>query len=541
MEAAEYNLNDSMEAAEYNFNDYLEILKRRKWSLIVPGIGVFLLAVLIAILLPSIFKSTATILIEQQDISAQMVMSSETGYAEQRLQTINKRIMSSSRLLELIGKFNLYPDLKDKKTTDEILEEMRKDVALEMLNTEVMDRRTGRPATVTTAFTLSYSGKNPQTVHQVANALTTMFLNENLQVGEKKAAETATFFEAEMEKVRSELAVVESRVAAFKEKNLNSLPDLLPVNMQSLAGAESTAQQLSQQLRGLTEKAQYLEIQLSNTSPLIQRPDSIANLTPDEKRLQDLKIELTHMSTQFSEFYPDVVKAKAEIAELEARGKLDEAKTGGKKEVPQNPAYITLASQLAGTRTDMESVKRQIKEVEARVADYRNRIEGTPRVEESYKAVLIDRNNLQAKFEDLMRKTMEARVAQGMEKEQKGERFTLIDSARFPEKPDKPNRVAIILIGFILGIGAGVGFASLKEFTDDAVRSAAALTQMTSFPVLSEIPEIVTSEDKRRQKLRRIWVAAAAIVVVTVALTLFHTLIMDLNVFWVKLMDKFAL
>ncbi|MFH0726567.1 MAG: Wzz/FepE/Etk N-terminal domain-containing protein [Pseudomonadota bacterium] len=530
-----------MEAAEYDLNDYLEILGRRKWSLILPGIGVFLIAVIVALALPSLYKSTATILIEQQDISAQMVMSSETGFAEQRLQTINKRIMSSTRLLELIGKFNLYADLKEKKTTDEILETMRKDVTLEMLNTEVMDRRTGRPATVTTAFTLSYAGKNPQTVHQVANALTTMFLNENLQVGEKKAAETATFFEAEMEKVRSELAVVEGRVAAFKEKNLNSLPDLLPVNMQSLANAESTVQQLSQQLRGLTEKAGYLEIQLSNTSPLIQNPESIGNLTPDEKRLQDLKIELTHISTQFSELHPDVVKARAEIAELETRATLDAARTGGKKEVPQNPAYITLASQLASTRADMESVKRQMAEFEARVTDYKNRIEATPRVEESYKAVLIDRNNLQAKFEDLMRKMMEARVAQGMEKEQKGERFTLIDSARLPEKPFKPNRVAIVLIGFVLGVGAGVGFASLKEFTDDAVRSATSLSHMTSFPVLTEIPVIVTAEDTRRQKQRRIWLAAAVVVLTTTGLAVFHTLVMDLNVFWVKVMNKIAL
>jgi polysaccharide biosynthesis transport protein len=536
MEAVEYN-TPHMDAAEYNIGDYLEILKRRKWSLITPFVCVCFVAVIVALALPSIYKSTATILIEQQDISAQLVMSSETGYAEQRLQTINKRIMSSPRLLELIGKFNLYADLKDKKTTDEILTQMRKDVTLETLNTDVMDRRTGRPSSVTTAFTLSYAGKNPQTVYEVTNALTTMFLNENLQVGEKKAAETTSFFEAEMEKVKSDLAVVESRVAAFKEKNLNSLPDLLQVNMQSLANAESTIQQLNQQLRGLTEKAGYLEIQLSNTSPLIDK-DRIGNLSPDEKRLQDLKIELTHMSTQFSEFYPDVVKAKAEIAELEARIKTAEAAHGGAKETPQNPAYITLASQLASTRADIESVKRQIAESETRIAEYKSRIEATPRVEESYKAVLIDRNNLQAKFEDLMRKMMEARVAQGMEKEQKGERFTLIDSARFPEKPYKPNRVAIILIGFVLGVGAGVGVASLKEFTDDAVRGVGALRKMTAFPVLAEIPEIITAADKRRQKINRIRVAIALFLLIATTLVLFHTLVMDLSVFWAKLITK---
>jgi polysaccharide chain length determinant protein (PEP-CTERM system associated) len=527
-----------MEQIEYGIGDYLAVLNRHKWGLLLSMLGVFLLAVIVALALPAVYKSASTILIEQQDIPSDFVMPFATGYAEQQLQIINKRIMSSSRLLELINQNNLYADLKDTRTTDEILGIMRESVQLKTISTDVTDPRTGRPATVTMAFTLSYEGKDPQTVLTVTNALTTMFLNENLEVKEKQAAETTNFLETEMEKVKADLAVVESRVARFKEKNISSLPDMLQVNMQSLHGIETTIQQLSQQMRSLKERGRYLEIQLANTLPTLEfQRQNI--LTPDEKRLEELKTQLTQLLTQFSDAYPDVVMTRDEIARIEEHLRKAGRDAEGKAEIPQNPAYITLASQLESTRSEIASVKRQMEEFKTRKAQYQARIEATPRVEEAFKAMLIERNNLQAKVEDLMRKTMEARVAQGLEKEQKGERYTMIDAPRLPEKPFKPNRLAIILIGLVLSMGAGVGVTSVREIMDDAVRNPLWLSRRTKFSVLAEIPEIVTAKDRREWRQKRCWIAVSVILAIGIGIFAFHKQVMDLNVFWAKVVHRF--
>ena len=521
-----------MEDTQVSIGDYLEIVRRRKWSLILPALSVLMIAVIVALALPAVYNSTATILIEQQDIPSDFVMSSAAGYAEQRLQTINKRIMSSSHLLEVINQFNLYADLKDTRTTDEILNHMREDVSLDTLSAEVIDRRTGRAAAATIAFTLSYEGKNPKQVQQVTNMLTSMFLNENLKVGERQAAETATFFEKEMEKVKADLSVMENRIAVFKEANLNSLPDLLQVNLQSFHNSENQIDRLNEQLRSLKEKEGYLQLQLSNTSR------DIPNMNPEEQRLSELKIQLTNLSATFSNEYPDVVKTKAEIAEIEQRMKLEKDEAAFNSETPRNPAYVTLASQLASTRADLESVKRQIYEYTKRVDLYRARIEATPRVEETYKSILIERDNLQSKFDDLMRKMMEARVAQGLEREQKGERFTLIDPARLPEKPDKPNRLAIVLIGVVLGLGAGVGFAAFREFTDDAVRNTDMLHQIACFPILATIPTFVSVEEGIRKRRNYIWAVTASILAVVLIVVVFHTQVMDLGLLWAKVAKR---
>ncbi|MEA1945836.1 MAG: chain-length determining protein, partial [Thermodesulfobacteriota bacterium] len=191
-----------MEPNAMTMNNYFTIAKRRKWSLILPAFIVFLCAAIVALALPSIYKSTSTILIEEQDIPADFVMPTVTSYAEQRIQSIHQRIVSFSRLLEIVNRFNLYPELKKKWTTEKIVEKMGEAILLEPVSTEMVNRRTGMPSATTIAFTISYQGKHPETVQRVANMLTSLFLEENLRVRKKQATETSEFLENEMDKVK---------------------------------------------------------------------------------------------------------------------------------------------------------------------------------------------------------------------------------------------------------------------------------------------------------------------------------------------------
>jgi succinoglycan biosynthesis transport protein ExoP len=527
-----------MEPKAMTMNDYFAILKRRKWSLILPMLIVFMVAGIVALALPSIYKSTSTILIEEQDIPADFVMGTVTSFAEQRLQSIHQRIVSFSKLLDIMNRFNLYPDLKEKWTTEEIVEKMREDILLEPISADIADRRTGRSSVATIAFTLSYEGKNPGTVQRVANVIASLFLEENLRVREKQATETSEFIEKEMEKVKADLSELEAKMTVFKTAHMNELPDLLQVNMQSLNNHESSIGRLSEQLRNLKEREGYLQTQLASV------PLEFEEGKRDKVRLAELKVQLVHLNTRFSDQYPDVIKTKAEIAEIEKQVNDKSVKTdnpGHSNDPPDNPAYITLASQLSSTQADILSTRRQIQEAEKTADMYRRRITNTPKVEEAYKAILIERDNTQAKYNDLMRKHMEARVAQGLEKDQKGERFTLIDPARLPETPYKPNRLAIVLIGLVLGVGAGVGWASLREFTDHAIRDSIGLALATGYPVLASIPEIITEEDIRLKRRKRVIMIVALVLSVITGLIVFHFLVMDLNVFWAKLMRKLSL
>lgn len=510
-------------------HELIEIVKRRKWSLILPAVVLFVIAAGLAFLLPPVYRSTTTILIEEQEIPPEMVTTTVTSFAEQRLQMLSQRIMSSTKLLEIIGRYNLYTDIKEKKTTEEIVEKMRKDIKFETISADVIDRRTGRPTQATIAFSLAYSAKNPAVAQQIANVLASLYLEENLKVREQSSAGTSKFLEEEMNQVQEKLSGFESQIAAYKQRNLNSLPELVQVNLSELDQVERGIIQFNDQLRTLREKEGNLKSQLASMTP--------EDENPDKARLSQLKADLVRLKSRFYDEYPDVVKLKQEIAIQEKQLRNADMKSTR----PDNPNYINLTSQLAGVQSEIESVKRQLAQFIEKRDEYRRRFQAAPRVEEGFKNLVSERNNMQLKYDDLSRKYMEAKVAHGLEKGQMGERFTIVDAARLPEKPHSPNIPAILVIGLVLGILSGIGMATLRETGDQSVRSMDALARATMFPVLGVIPEIVTWQDQRRKVMRRRLLVVGGVLAIPVCLLAVHFLVKDLDVVWAIIMRRMAL
>jgi chromosome segregation ATPase len=296
-----------------------------------------------------------------------------TTFADQRIQSINQRVLTSTRLLELINQFDLYADDREQKTMDEIIAEMREDVVLEPVSVEIADRRSGRAAMATIAFTLSYEGEDPRKVQQVANTITTLFLQEDLKVRKDQASSTYEFLEAEKERVQQDVNDYENRLAEFKQKHVNTLPELFQVNMQALDNIQRSIDRSKENLRALKEKESALEEELANTPKDIEAMVAQRDQKEDdERRLEMLKMELINLKTKFSDQYPDVKKLKQEIAELsikvEQTRKEKEAEKAEFDEMVKNPAYVTMSSRLAGIRSDIASVKNNLADQEKEAA-----------------------------------------------------------------------------------------------------------------------------------------------------------------------------
>ena len=522
-----------------SLGDILQILRRRKWSLIVPAFLIFFAAGAVALLLPPVYRSISTILIEEQEIPAEFVKTTVTSYAEERIQTIKQRVLSFSKLSDLANRFNPYPHLRDSRTMEQIVAKMRDDIQVEPVSAEVRNPRTGRATSATIAFTLAYEGKNPDTVLQVVNTLTTLFLSENQRVRERQTEETTQFLEGEMNRLKAELGAFDTKIAAFKEAHMHELPELFQANLSDKERTERDIDRLTDQIRTLKDRESFLQIQIASL------PVNSGN--EDRKRLEELKIQLVNLKSRFSDAYPDVIKTRQEIADMEkkvaeARLSQDSSRTSSVPAASDSPAYVTLTSQLAATALEIESLNRQIRALRQRAEQYERRIGASPSVEKAYNALLLERGNTQAKYNDLMAKYMEAQVAHGLEKERKGERFTILDPARFPERPVKPNRLAIVLIGFVLAVGAGVGTAALREYSDDSIRDYRRLSKAaTPYPVLVGIPLIETRGDIARRRWKRAAFSVAAVVLVAGGLYAFHNLVMDLDILWTKISSRIHL
>ncbi len=90
-------------AAGPDLRDLLKtVIRRRSPALSCMGAGI-LITLLLAMLLPARYQSSATILIEQQELPVDLVRSTVTSYADQRVQIISQRVMTTETLLKVIN------------------------------------------------------------------------------------------------------------------------------------------------------------------------------------------------------------------------------------------------------------------------------------------------------------------------------------------------------------------------------------------------------------------------------------------------------
>lgn len=578
-----------MEEQDKNLQDYLAMVSRRKIPMLITMVIVFLLGFAIALIWPPTYRSAATILIKEQEVPVELVRSTVTSYAAQRIQIISQRVMTRGNLMQIIEKYNLYEKDLKRKTIEEVLDNMRKDIGLKMIDADVVDPRSGRPTSATIAFTLSFEGENPSSTQKVAGELTSLFLAENLKTRKEKASETYIFLTEEANKLAANISELEARLAQFKEEHATSLPEMNNLNMSMLDRVERELDQADADLRALNERKFYIESQLAQTNPLtMMRSATGQSILDPVSRLKALESEYAGLTAKYSEEHPDVIKIKREIeglkqqtggitdsvekakqlskarSELKSLQKkyspdhpdvvsLQKVVTQLEKELataeqlpekrfveqePDNPTYISFKTQIKTIDTEIGTVLSRQKRLKEKLAEYEERISRSPQVEREYQVLLRDHNNATLRYQDIRARQMEAEIGQELEKDSKGESFQLIDPAQFPEEPVKPNRLAIIFMALVFSVACGLGYAFLAEAVDTTVRGVNGVTSMLTAAPLAIIPAVFTPGDYfKRKKINRILIGSTLAGFVLVLLAI-HFFFSPLDVLWFRSVRK---
>src|SRR5208282_5402653 len=139
-------------APKANLGGTIRSLWRYRLTFFVVAAIFAILTAALALLWPPTYTSGATILIEQQEIPQELVRSAVTSFADQRLQVISQRVMTTQNLLALIERYNLYPNIRLSKPREVLLQTMRDNIAMKMISADVIDPRSGRPMQATIAF-----------------------------------------------------------------------------------------------------------------------------------------------------------------------------------------------------------------------------------------------------------------------------------------------------------------------------------------------------------------------------------------------------
>jgi succinoglycan biosynthesis transport protein ExoP len=595
-------LNDSTEK-KTGLKHYLAIARhRRKW---LVSTFTFALAatIAVAVLMPPHFRSAGTILIEQQEMPQELVRSTVTSYADERVQVISKRVMTTETLLNIIRRYDLYPKERASETREALMERMRKDIGLKMISADVIDPRSGHPTSATIAFEVSYTSLSPDLAAKVANELTTLYLNENLNNRTQLARDAASFLESEGDRVNKRIGELEAQLAKFKEQHFKQLPELTQLNMQMLDHTDEEIRGLEARRSSLEQQQVYLEAQLAQLKPnSAVFSDTGERILSSADRLKAARSQLDSAKAIYSPDYPDVVRLQREVSGLEKevnaqggsasatadtndlRRRLESAQAALASAVERygpehpdrvrlqheldslqaqvaaapaaapapdshstppkdadNPAYIQIKAQLAATLNDKQAVEVQIDKLRTRSTEYQRDLTLSPQVEQQYRELARDYDNTRIKYQELRSKQSEAKTAQNLEADRKGERFTLIEPPLPPEEPVSPNRKLIFIAGFIFSCALAAGVAWLLEILDSSVRGRLDLFNLTGVPPLVLIPHIGTEAEARQSRRRMRIAMGSAFASLCIAIVSIHLFYRPLDVLWFSFARRFGL
>jgi polysaccharide chain length determinant protein (PEP-CTERM system associated) len=484
-------------------HDYVEVLLRRIWYVIIPSVLILAGAVLYAHQSPKLYRASTLIMVTPQKVPEDYVRPTVTSKIEERLQSIGQEIMSRTRLEQVISELKLYKEEAKSLSLEEVVELMRKDIQVEVRGRE-------------SYFTISYIGKDPRTVTIVANKLASLFIEENLKSREQQAQGTSEFLGLELNATRAKLEEKEKIVTQFKSKFRNELPSQRDANLKVLEQLQLQNQRVSENLRAAQDRKLIIQRQLnemrmqmaSTLSPEpLKREDPLSTtpsqplprlnvMSPMVQQLSQLRGYLADLQTKYTEKHPDIVMAKKKIADLEQNiaGEAGEAKVD-EKTIPSpqmtgTDFYKEVESQLVATDFEIRRLKDEESKIKAMIGEFHMRIENTSIRELAMTDMTRDYQNLNETYQSLLRKSQEAQTAENLERRQKGEQFKIIDPARIPEKPFKPDIPKILLFGLLMGMGSGFGIAFFREQMDRSFRDAEDLETTLGFKVLANIPKI---------------------------------------------------
>lgn len=569
-----------MEEDLKTLGDYISIAWRRKYLIVVPFVLVLTITVVTMNVLPPVYRSTGTILVESQQIPQELIQSTVTSFAEERIQIIRQRIMTSQQLFDIINKFDLYADTIRTTPRSEILAEMRDRILIEQVSADIGGSR--RRVATTIAFTVSFEHQTPAIAQKVANELVTLFLAENIKSRTERAEETSRFLRRESERLGAEIAKMEGEIAAYKQENEGSLPESLRLNLERVVTLKSIMLESERELNELNERRKLLLIDLATIESQGVTQSSLSEQQQRQKEeLKRLQTQFISLSARYGPEHPDVKAIKRQIAAFESEygnlsdmNELNRQRQTAKENLlelsrnysPEHPDYKKQERKLEGietmiaefqpaqdkkleqaksnplllqTRARLESVEASIARLEKGTTELQQqidrlevRISRTPQVERGLDTLERDYENMRTKYQEVKANQLQAELSESLEEDQKGERFALLEPPLLPDVPVKPDRPKLFFIGFALAVFSGIGFATIAEMLDGGIRGSKALARVTKMTPLVSVPYIATMQDQVRRKRNFRLLMIALICVALAGLAAVHFIYKPLDLLW---------
>lgn len=488
----------------FEIEKYKQIALRRRWWIIIP----FLLTILIgtgwSLKMPKVYRASTMILVQRQRVPTSYVQEIVSIDVEDRIRTITQQISSWTNLEKVIKEFNLYNEPGRHMFMEDKIQSLRKRIQVDV---------SGSGRRGANAFEIFFTGKHPKQIAEIANALASYFITENIKLREDQAIGTSEFLTDELETIRRRLLEKEEGLKRYRKKYMGGLPEQLETNLRISERIQQQIVTNQENLREVENRKLLIQQQISEAAKIRRAraaPAEAEREVAQPTSLDQLKTQLASLEARYTQRHPDVMSLKEKIADLESKQKSD---LNEGQEVPEDrgitQAEINLVNRLREIQLAITNLKAEAAQLHSQMKWYQTQVEDTPKREQELMSLNRDYRNIQETYNSLLSRKLEAEIAVNLERKQKGEQFRILDSAKTPIRPFKPDTQRILLMTVALGFALGCGLAYLRETMDTSFRRPEDVEEALQIPIIASLPFTYNAKELRRLKRKKILTVAS--------------------------------
>lgn len=428
------------------------ILWQRRFIVLACFLGLLIAGITAAFVLPRTYRSTATLLVQSQDLPTSVVESPTTGAVDQRIARIRQQVLSRGDLIQLIEQNDLYPDERRSQPMSKIIEKMRHDTSVGALSGDIGQQSGSQNNTI--AIAMSFDYPDPAKAQAVLQSYVTKFLSMDSQDIEDQANLTVRFLQDQANKLQTQISDIEGQITSLKARNGSVLAG---TGMPPLIDTGGIS-------------AQITSLQNENRQLLLQ------SRRPADKNsaLAAAEAQLAAAQAQYSDTHPDVVAAKERVKQLRSAPQSDTSSD-------------TIQEQIASNNDAIHQLMAQRDASMARVNAALAGQSRAPVINEQATQLETRANALRNQYQQVSENLLKAQNSSRMATEQRAERLSLVEPASLPDQPFSPPRLKLIGGGAAAGLVLGLLIALGLEFMAKPVRSPRQIEKL-GLPLLGVVP-----------------------------------------------------
>ena len=504
------------ENRELTMDDYLAMLRRRLKVILIPTLIAPLAGFMVSYVFSPKYTSQSTVLVEGQKVPDNYVQPVITADFTQRVQTLSQEVLSPTRLRPVIQNFEITePQLFKPAEEGKIISDIQQNMQVQPVITSMSAAAAGagiagakkKKPSVTDepvpGFNVNYTDSNAFRAQKICNALTDLIVTENLKERGDIAKSTTEFLGRQLEDAKRAIDDQDAKLAAFKKQYMGQLPTDVDNNMRMLMSLNSQLDASTQTLSRAQQDKAYTESMLAQQTAAWKSSLSSTNPQTLEQGLTQLQGQLLQLQARYTDDHPDVIKTKADIAEIEKKLKEVNAAAAAasttdssdKASASEPPEIRQLRLQIHQYQGVIEQATLDQKRLQSAISVYQSRTAMSPSVEEQYKLLTRDNDNAQVFYKDLLAKKSSSGLATSMEDQQEGEQMHILAAATVPDFPSFPNRPIFAAGGLGVGLALGALIAIILEFSDKSIRTEKDAAAIMDLPLLISVPWLGEDED----------------------------------------------